>query len=218
MEKIILNKADYLAKGSHRAIYLHPFDQKKCIKIVMKECQQKMREKNTHWYKKIRPLAWFDENKKEIKAYTILNKKNEEIFNYIPKFYGVIHTNLGDGMLIDYVDNSITLLQYIKNYGFSYQLQEALLQTLKVLYQNNIQIRDQHPDNYIIQFLKDNQIKIELIDGIGNSQLIPLANYITFIGQKQIKRRFNKLCDNIIKKCPEYKENIDNFSLLLHNI
>lgn len=218
MEEITLNKNDYLAKGSHRAIYLYPLDKNKCVKIVMKERQQFMKARNKHWYKKLRPLSWYDENRKEIKAYKILNKKNPEIFNYIPKFYGIVHTNLGDGMLIDYVNNSFTLLKYIKHYGFNKTLQEELLKISTILYRNNIQTRDPNLNNYVVQVIDENRIQVKLIDGIGNSQLIPLADYITFIGQKQIKRRFNKFCSYLIKSFPKYKKTINKLTVLLQNI
>lgn len=98
-----LEKNKFLARGSHRFIYTHETIGKyKCLKIALPEGQKILRSQNKHWYKRIKPLSCFNENKKEIKGYKVLNKKNNEIFEFIPRFYGVIKTNLGKAIVVDY--------------------------------------------------------------------------------------------------------------------
>ncbi|MBO4957061.1 MAG: hypothetical protein J6C50_04470 [Rickettsiales bacterium] len=201
---IELIKEDFLAKGSHRNIYKYKDERDRCLKVVMPEGQKVLKQQNKHWYKKVRPTSWYNENKKEIKAYKKLNKKNLEIFNYIPKFYGIVKTNLGNAMLIDYITNSIPIGKYIKTYGLTNQLKEQLYEMFGVFYKNNVQIRDPHLDNCVIQICENNKIKIKLIDGIGNSQLIPIADYVSCIGKKQLLKRIQKLFNNIYKEFPEY--------------
>ena len=112
-KNIILRKDNYIAEGSHRRIYLHDNYPGKCLKITMIEGQRYLKENTPHFWKKLRPLSWFDESRKEIRAYRILENKKQEIFDFIPRFYGLVKTNLGNAMLVDYIDHSITLKDYI---------------------------------------------------------------------------------------------------------
>ena len=59
---------------------------------------------------------------KELKYYAKLNTKKDIYFEHIPKFYGLVKTNLAIGIILDYIDNSIILNEYIKKYGITRQL------------------------------------------------------------------------------------------------
>lgn len=196
---LYLEKENFLAKGSHRNIYKYELDDTKCLKVVMPEGQKILKKQNKHWYKKIRPTSWYNENKKEIKAYKKLKNKDPEIYEFIPRFYGIVKTNLGDAMLIDYVKDAFSVGKYIKNYGLTNELKKELNRMFDVFYKNNVQIRDQHLDNCVVQII-DNKIKVKLIDGIGNSQLIPIADYISFVGRKQLTKRIGKFWRNVEKE------------------
>lgn len=197
---LYLEKESFLARGSHRNIYKYELDDTKCLKVVMLEGQKVLKKQNKHWYKKIRPTSWYNENKKEIKAYKKLKNKDREIFEFIPKFYGIVKTSLGDAMLIDYVKDAISVGKYIKTYGLTNELKEELNRMFDVFYRHNVQIRDPHLDNCIVQNI-DNRIKVKLIDGIGNSQLIPVADYVPFLGRKQLLKRIGKFWRNVEKEC-----------------
>lgn len=210
---IILDKEEFLAKGSHRAIFLYPNDKNKCIKVVFSEGQKALRKRNKHWYKRIRPLSWFNENKKEIKAYKKLQNKNDIIYNFIPRFYGEIKTNLGKGIVIDYIDNASCLKKYIIKSGINENLIKALHEIFDTFLENNIQIRDPHLDNFLIKELDNGELKIFFIDGLGNNCKIPFSDWFDFLGRIQIKRRIKKLINNIKKEFPEYINNnlLENF-------
>ena len=139
---IIIDKDSFLARGSHRCIYLYNDNNKtnpKCLKIVFPEGQKILRRQNKHWYKRIRPISWFNENKKEIKAYKILSKKEkngsivgERVFEFVPRFYGIIKTNLGKAMIIDYFQNAVTIKVFIENNGLTKELKNKLYEMFKV--------------------------------------------------------------------------------------
>ena len=61
---IELIKEDFLAKGSHRNIYKYKDERDRCLKVVMPEGQKVLKQQNNHWYKKVRPTSWYNENKK----------------------------------------------------------------------------------------------------------------------------------------------------------
>ena len=209
---IILDKEKYIAKGSQRRIFLLPSDNTKCIKITLLEDLEKVKNKSKRWYKKLRPATQFSENLKEIKFYNSIKNKDNSIYDCLPKYYGEIKTNIGNGMIVDYIDNSIPLRQYIRENGISNELLETIKYTLNTLYKNMIYIRDQHTENYVIQ-KKDGKLKMFLIDGLGNATLIQFFNEIPFIKKHSIISKMKVLMRNLTRDFPQYSEffKLENF-------
>lgn len=209
---INLDKEDYIAKGSQRRIFLLPYDNTKCIKITLLEDLEKVKDKSKKWYKKLRPATQFSENIKEIKFYNSIKNKDNSIYDCLPKYYGEIKTNIGNGMVVDYIDNSIPLKKYIKENGISNELLETMRHTLNILYKNMIYIRDQHTENYVIQ-KKNNRLKMFLIDGLGNATFIRIFNEIPFIKKHSIINKIGVLMKNLKKDFPQYSEffKVENF-------
>ena len=83
--------------------------------------------------------------------------------------------------------------------------------------QYNIEIRDFIPSNYFVKELNNDQIKIYIIDGIGNSNFLPYSEWFSFIGKKKIIRRINKMI-LILKRCfPEYSDYFNLETILNEN-
>ena len=221
MDTMVLKEENKIAKGSHRAIYSHDDFKGKCFKVAFKSGQIILRNQNKHWYKKIRPLSMYNENIKEIRAYRILNTKNNEIFNFIPKFYGIYKTNLGEAILIDYIDG-ITLHKYLDKFGFTEQLKQKFLELFKTFYKNNVQIRDQHLENYLVKTNESGDVLgLYLIDGIGNAQLFPIADYIPYFGRKQLLSRVKVLIRNLKRDVPKIADFVDknfNFDIIKNSL
>ena len=78
-----------------------------------------------------------------------------------------------------------------------------------VFFVNNIQTRDQHLENYVVKL--NERINIKIVDGIGNSQMIPIADYCNLFGKQQIRRRSIRFLHNISYTFPQYNYDIDKF-------
>ncbi|MDR0677042.1 MAG: PhoP regulatory network YrbL family protein [Elusimicrobiota bacterium] len=167
---VYLEKDSFVAKGSNRHLYLHKNFPGKCIKIVLDETKKFLRKNNSYWYKRFFPLSYFGENKKELKYYkNILNKKNTEIFEYIPKMYGTIETNIGEGLLFDYFENTISLKDYIEKFGFDNEIINQMKFFFKIILENNVQLRDQNIYNYLVQNI--NNTTNEVVMGGGKIKI-----------------------------------------------
>ena len=211
---LILDKNGYTSKGNNRLLFLLDDFPGKCLKVSTIERMKKLRKESAHWYKKFRPYSCFSENLKDIRGYKVVDKKlANDVYNYIPNYYGIIKTNLGDGILVDYIENAISIREYLKRNGLTNELKIELGKLFETLYKNNIQVRDLNLSNFIIKTDDDKKLTLKLIDGLGNSQLIPLAEWFDSIGKRQIKKRFgyfiNYICsdfDNLKKEAIEFKE------------
>lgn len=210
---LILDKDKYFIKGNNKIVFLLDEFPNKCLKISTKERLKELRRSNKHWYKKIRPLSCFSDNLKDIKGYRIIDKKKAyELYKYIPNYYGVIQTNLGDGLLIEYINDSMSIFDYIKKYGFNNKLQQEIKDLFKILYEYNIQIRDPNLGNFLVKIVNDNNdIELKLIEGVSNAQLIPLADWIKFIGRIQTRKRFCYFIEYLCKHFNELENEIISF-------
>ncbi|MDR0677044.1 MAG: PhoP regulatory network YrbL family protein [Elusimicrobiota bacterium] len=220
---LILEKDKFLTKGTNRHLYVSDEIPGKCVKIVLLDTQ-KFEKNNSRWYKKILPLKFFGENRREEKYYKILNKKNAEIFNYIPKLYGWIDTNLGKGLLFEYIDNAISLKDYIEKFGIDDFIVTEFKNFFKIILKNNVQVRDQNIYNYLVQNIDSdtNEIvrgggyKLKLIDGLGIHHLIPIYNYNKNWGRKGIIKRLNIFLDNLLSDFSDYKKRINELKEYLN--
>ena len=125
---LILDENGYITKGHHRFLFIVKDFPGKCLKVASVKRLKELRNEVKAWYKKIRPLSYFNDNIKDLKGYKIINKKSmsEEIYKYVPRCYGVIKTNIGNGLLVDYIDNAIELYDYLRKYGITMQIKKEL--------------------------------------------------------------------------------------------
>ena len=170
----------YLATGNNRDVYLHPMDDQVCIKIQKEHGGQ--------------------HNTLEAK---FLEKHHHKIF---PDYYGVISTNLGDGLAVGLVkdfDGSISksLTDYVESKGVSEVEAKEYIEFIgQECLKNNFILGDDGLQNILLKKERDGSIRPILIDGFGpkdNSfrsllrELIPpLTRYKT---RKHIQVMYKKL-------------------------
>lgn len=199
-----LTNNDLLAEGGRRFVYINPEDKTKLIKIVKQEGIDK-KLKKLKFYKRFRPKKVIDENTEDYNAYKIYNKKSENIFNFIPKLYGYIDTNLGKGLITEYICNydgtcSISLKDYIKINGVDKEIWKSLKVLYKELLDSCLITRELKDFNIVIQIKSDGSKKLYIIDGFGNQEFIPISNYIKFIARRKIRKHFKIFIKSILRK------------------
>lgn len=205
-EYIELDKNSFIHKGECRHVFLYPNDNKKCIKVALKETLIFRRSKEKNIFKRIlRPfLCMYNENYIDIKLYKKLEKKNPIIWDYIPKFYGTVKTNLGDGIVVEYLTDENgavlpTIEDWIKKYGYSQELENAINEVWKVVIDNLIMVRCPHIKNFLVKKMDNNKLKLYLVDGIGNGNFIPVNEWIKSVGRKKLIKKFNRFKESIQK-------------------
>ena len=199
--KIRLKDREIISEGCHRSCYLHPNDQNKILKVLMNGRCPKNRRKKSRIHKKFRPLSSFDDNLKNIKACEYLNKKGTHVWRHFPKCYGLVKTDLGNAMCMELIkgkDGSIapTVHDYILKNGLTYYIRDAIEEFCLFLKDNLIITRDLQPKNLIVD--NKNEYRIYMIDGVGNSDFIPIANFSKPWAKNKIKRHIDRLMKNIL--------------------
>nr|WP_165375069.1 YrbL family protein [Malaciobacter halophilus] len=184
---IDLSKLTPLGKGTNRVCFIHPKDQKKCIKVT---------HSNDH-----------SEAIKEIKYYDFL-KKRKISWQFLAKYYGSVDTSLGKGEVFDLVrDYDGTVSKTLSFYLQEDKKTKSLIEPIKLLNElkeytlkENIVVKDLNTKNMLYQKINDNEAQLILIDGVVNNDFLPFSKYIPFLTQKKIKRLWKRFEESLPNK------------------
>ena len=184
---ILLNASYFVGKGLHRECYVHPEDKNLCIKVVV--------------------AGDLSESKREQSYYKLLQKR-DICWDILPRFHGVIETNMGAGAVFDLIrdfDGEISktlkhylsseLLDSVENPGIS----QAICVFKEELYRQSIITMTLSPKNIMYKKTGPNEGRLILIDNIGNSDFIPICSYIDSLAKKKITRKLLRFEQTVLK-------------------
>lgn len=186
---IQLTEKDYISKGLHRKCYHHPDDPNKCIKVNYNDGAE-------------------EETNREIAYYQHLIKRKIS-WDVLAKYYGPVATNFGQGhvfeLIRDYDGKIATPLEkYLNDEQLTQQYYSALVVSLKALktalLKDRIITMTIKSKNILFQHLSSEKNRLIIIDNIGNSTFIPIANYVGFFAKAKIERTWQRFLSSLIKE------------------
>ncbi|PSJ42794.1 hypothetical protein C7I36_09000 [Zobellella taiwanensis] len=184
---IIIDESLLIGEGAERHCYVHPKDSGLCIKITKKDIKGRLEQsivEHDYFYK--------------------LKKRNIKL-SHLPKCYGWIDTNMGDGLVYERVFSyknknvSLTLKEAFRRKLVDINETNHLLNELyDFISKNNITISDLSMSNLVIKL--DGKRKLYLVDGVGGRNfdykykirnILPIPFY-SKVKLKQQQREINK--------------------------
>lgn len=170
--------ADPIASGKERSCFLHPQDPAKIVKISTG--------------------GEDTQSRREIVFYRELMQRREFDYSHLPRFYGVVETNLGPGLVLDLICDadgriSRSLQWYLEN-GLDLAEAESLLRDLKKYLLDNLVIfnHDLFSGNLLLQKSADDN-RLIMIDGLGDVVSIRWLNRFPSHARGKIERRWKRL-------------------------
>ena len=169
-----------IGKGLHRECYVHPDDPARCVKVVV--------------------AGTIDENHREAAYYAQLARRGIS-WEMLPRFHGLEQTTLGEGAIFDLVRDhdgpvSHTLAHYLVSRQLTEQhaaaLQVALVNLKNYLLENRIITMTLKPKNILFQQYTADDGRLVIVDNIGNSDFIPLANHSKWLARWKIRRKWRR--------------------------
>jgi hypothetical protein len=188
-----IDKSTLIGKGRHRECYAHPEDPDKCIKIVV--------------------LGDHTETQREQAYYARLKRRNVS-WSMLARCYGDVQTNMGPGeafeLVRDYTGEiSKTMVHYLALPDDRDPDVEGMLHAVPVLKEYTIDERivtmTLQTKNILYQRSSPTDGKLVIVDGVGNSDYIPICNYVGFMAIKKIKRRWKRF-EAFLKKACSHSE------------
>ena len=164
--------------GSHRVCYRHPDHPDRCVKVLIVNVPGKAMtdQRIAAGPASFRPVV--DENTLELETYGELERTgNPAIWNHIPRCHGMVETDCGPGLCIDYVTGpdgmpAESLTQRIeRNYDAS--CRKALEELKNFLLKHLVRIGDLHQSNLLIRGVPgEGRERIYIIDGLADRHFL----------------------------------------------
>ena len=185
---LTLESSALIGRGLRRECYFHPEDENKCIKIVVAgDHKETVREQSYYRLLEKRNIAW----------------------RMLARFYGNVETNLGEGAVFELIRDysgevSKTLVHYFSAdtaTDHDYQhLYQALLALKQYLLQWKIVTISLKPQNIVYKKTNESEGVMVVIDNIGNSDFIPICNYVNWMATRKINRKWQRFEELLAKQ------------------
>ena len=182
-QQIVQLTDDPIGVGQERACYLHPADQHKVIKV-----QRGNSDKQT---------------RRELTLYADLERRKMQDFSHIPRYYGKVQTNHGEGFVVDLVADydgaaSRSLWWHFER-GYPVSEFTQYLEELKsYLLDNRIIFSvDMGRYNILFQKISAQQARLVVIDGLGNHSAINWFDNFSWFARRKIQRRWQRFISRL---------------------
>jgi PhoP regulatory network protein YrbL len=172
---LTINPTLFVGKGLDRECYIHPQDSNRCVKITTS--------------------GDYTQSQDEIKIYGRLLKRNIS-WHHLARYYGAVQTDKGLGLVFDLVrdyDGAISqgLSSCSASVGRSV-IERALTDLKTYLLHEKILVRDLNAENMLFRKDADGSGRLLIVDGVGNNDYIPVADYIAWWATKKIERKWQR--------------------------
>lgn len=189
----------FIGEGRNRKCYIHPSDKNLCIKISSKKGLRSSNRERRYFKR----LHWYSKNMKMISDYR-----------------GTIKTNLGNGDMFELIrDSDGSISKSLKYYlslndeNTNSQVIEQIEKLRIYLTKVYILISDLGLDNILLQKDSNNNLKLMVIDGIGDNNQVPFLEFIKPLGLKRSAKKWEQLKSRIMETSPHIANSIKSFTV-----
>ena len=188
---LILTPSLLIGRGKRRECYHHPDDNKLCIKIVVAgDNKETIREQAYYRFLEKRKVSW----------------------EMITRFHGNVETNMGTGavfQLISDYDGKVSkslkhYLSYFDEKTLNHKtLSKAIRDLKQFLLKGRIITMSLADHNMVFKKVTATEGVLVLVDNIGNSDFIPVANYINYFAQKKMLYEWKRFESCLLNDYPD---------------
>jgi len=181
--EILTISSEPIGVGQERACYLHPQDPGKVVKLQKGSSDRQTR--------------------RELKLYRQLARRKLSNFRHIPRYYGKVKTNLGEGFVVDLVadfDGKVSKsLWWHFEQGYPVTEFSAYLDELRQYLLDNLVVFsvDMGRYNILLQKTSPRQARLVVIDGLGNHSAINWLDNFGWFARRKIRRRWQRFINRL---------------------
>lgn len=185
------------AIGGTRRCYVHPEDEQLCVKVLRADRTAAMRLQAAQGWRKLKGRRGFDDQRKELKAYRTLERRGMGDWTHVPRCFGAVETDMGVGIVTALHRDwngafPPNLEQLLPKAGLSSPLAEAIAEFKAWLRRDLFLSRDLLPHNIIAVATAKERFCLVIVDGIGNSELVPFSSWFDVCARRKVERKIRK--------------------------
>ena len=197
------------AIGGTRRCYVHPDDARLCVKVLRPDRTAAARLGAATGWRKLKGERGFDDQRKELKAYRSLERRGVCDWTHVPRCFGAVPTDMGVGIVTalhrDWRGRlPVNLEQLLPKSGMTPPLAAAIDEFKAWLRRDLFLSRDLLPHNIIAVAVAAERYRLVIVDGIGNSELVPFSNWFDFCARRKVERKIRKFDYRVRILLPEH--------------
>ena len=183
------------AVGGTRRCYVHPHDERLCVKVLRPDRTAAARLADARGWRRLKGLRGFDDQRKELKAYRQLGRRRGDC-THVARCHGTVRTDQGLGIVTelhrDWHGGFPLNLEQLLPSGMTRALAAAIDEFQAWLRRTLFLSRDLLPHNIIAVALEHERYRLVIVDGIGNSELVPLSSWFDVCARSKVERKIRK--------------------------
>ena len=191
-----LHDIEPFAVGGTRRCYVHPDDDTRCIKVLRPDRTPEARRATVTGWRRFKGLKSFDDQRKECKAYRHLRRRGQLDWTHVPRFHGSVETDQGLGIVTglyrDWDGSFPNNLEELLPAGMTAPIDAAIREFKAWLRRELFLTRDLLPHNIIAVADHPERYRLIIVDGIGNSEFIPVSHWFRSFARLKIERKIRK--------------------------
>lgn len=188
---LTLSNKEPFARGGRRLCFVHPEDDARCVKVLRTDGDRFRKTGRTFVPGFLR--REYDNNEDERRALDALQRRLGSAYDHLPRCYGYVETDLGRGLVLELVRD--------EDGHISRSVRESLLEgvaldELRPAYDEMAAFYIEH--GVVTRAILDHNLtaqrvgsawRLTLIDGFGDSTLIPLRSLLASTRRATAKKR-----------------------------
>jgi hypothetical protein len=197
-----------VAHGHKRFIFEHPSDPTLLVKVMQPDVvEERWGSSSTRpWYKTSRRYGQYMSLRRELSEYLAAAVKFPEGIPVLQRFAGVVDTDYGVGVIVEKLvgrDGELapTLAKLARRDGVTPELLQKLAQFEEELIKYNIVVGKLHAHNLVLA-VREGEERFVVIDGYGETALIPIHTWSTRINTAHTRSRLKRLIRKLYKWPP----------------
>jgi len=209
---LILSDETLIGRGGWRECHFHPMREDRCLKVQRPDKSLAQRRAIDPFYKRLRPLSYYDQNLRDIAEFKKLWAQVKGVtVPPLPKVDGLVDTNLGQALCMELIRDADELVSqplrvFIAENGFTDDVRQALDDLECKHLDKALFLRDASLANVLVQRLKNNQLRMLFIDGVGDHAVIPVSRIVKTVARKRIAKKFR----HVRKACVSLHRSFEN--------
>lgn len=205
-----LSDQEPFAQGGNRLCYVDPRDSERCVKVSRPGREAAAKRRLAPGLKGYRPLVYYDDNLREYATYRRIERCfGEETWRHLPRCYGLVRTDQGEGIVTDLVrdaDGAISrsLKEQLRESGVDANFREAVGELKAYLERTGLPTRDLLLHNLVARRAgEEGRFRIFIIDGFGSADVLPYVYWSRKLARRKARRKLLKFDGKIEDFCRE---------------
>lgn len=187
-----------MARGHTRLVYEHPSDRDLLIKVFRPEVIDERWGSGQPWYKARRRFRQYVLYMREISEFVAAYAAHGSSPDFLQEVTGLVDTDLGLGLVLKAVrgkDGELapTIMDMLLAGVFDDEAEKALEDFIRKMFGSDVIVADLHEGNLVYAWEKEKGHRFVMIDGLGQSNIIPFKSIFPSLNRRAKIRYLERL-------------------------